>query len=88
MELKYNANASFSMKIQASSGTKQMSILFGVLVLLAVAAIAPHAAAYGIKYTASDNPYGPLQGITWGIGLGIAGLLTGVGVFTAVRRSH
>ncbi len=40
----------------------------------------------GEQYTDSDNPYGPLQMIGWGGGLVVAGILTGIGVWTAVRR--
>ncbi|MDE1767183.1 MAG: hypothetical protein KGI27_13070 [Thaumarchaeota archaeon] len=98
------------MKIKTSGRNKTVSILYGSLVIVAMAAVAPYVAAYGvnyayaqqpnhcidnpnpctygIKYTSSDNPYGPLQSIAWGVGLGIAGLLAGVGVSTMVRRSR
>ena len=110
MELKYDANACFTMNIQASSRAKSISMLCGVFGIVAMAAIAPYVAAYGvnyayaqsanpcvnnpnpctygIKYTGSDNPYGPMQGIAVGVGIGIAGLLAGVGVFTTVKRTH
>jgi len=67
--------------------TKMNTSLFvGVLVLLAIASVAP--SAFAITYTNADNPTGPLQGITWGVGLGVAGLLAGVGIFTTRRRHH
>ena len=67
--------------------TKTNTGLFvGALVLLAIASIAP--SAFAITYTDADNPKGPLSGITWGVGLGVAGLLAGVGVFTTRRRHH
>ena len=62
------------------------SLFVGVLVLLAFASVAPN--AFAITYTDTDNPHGPLQGITWGVGLGIAGLLAGLGVFTTRKRHH
>ncbi|MDE1826760.1 MAG: hypothetical protein KGH83_04140 [Thaumarchaeota archaeon] len=67
--------------------TKMNTSLFvGVLVLLAIASVAPN--VFAITYTTADNPHGPLQGITWGVGLGIAGLLAGVGIFTTRIRHH
>ncbi|NHI04164.1 hypothetical protein DYY67_2091 [Candidatus Nitrosotalea sp. TS] len=67
--------------------TKINTYLFAsVLVLLAIASVAP--SVYAITYTDADNPHGPLQGITWGVGLGVAGLLAGVGVFTTRIRHH
>lgn len=68
--------------------TKLMGAL-SVLALVAIVAIAPHAFAQqggGIQYTDSDNPAGPLQGMAWGAGLAIVGVMSGIGVWTAVRR--
>lgn len=62
------------------------SLFVGVIVLLAIASVAPN--VFAITYTDADNPVGPLQGITWGVGLGVAGLLAGVGIFTTKRRHH
>ena len=62
------------------------SLFVGVIVLLAIASVAPN--VFAITYTDADNPAGPLQGITWGVGLGVAGLLAGVGIFTTKRRHH
>ena len=68
--------------------TKLTGALFGVLALVAIFIIAPHAFAQqgGIQYTDSDNPYGPLQGMAWSAGLAIAGVMSGIGVWAAVRR--
>ncbi|MDE2591077.1 MAG: hypothetical protein KGL95_15575 [Patescibacteria group bacterium] len=110
MELKYNVDTSFVMKTKISGRNSTMGILYGSLAIVAMAAVAPYVAAYGInyayaqqsnpcvnnpnpctygiKYTSSDNPYGPSQSIAWGIGLGVAGLLAGVGVSTTMRRSR
>lgn len=62
------------------------SLFVGVIVLLAIASVAPN--VFAITYTDADNPTGPLQGITWGVGLGVAGLVAGVGIFTTKRRHH
>ncbi|MFZ1075893.1 MAG: hypothetical protein WAN47_00500 [Nitrosotalea sp.] len=62
------------------------SLFVGMLVLLAIASVAPN--AFAIAYTDADNPTGPLQGMAWGVGLGVAGLLAGVGIFTTRRRHH
>ncbi len=60
-------------------------LLFGLLVLLAVVTILPDALAQ-VTYTDTDNPAGPLQMSGWVIGMGVAGALTGVGVWSAIRR--
>ena len=72
------------MKTARQFKLKQASTLFGVLILLAVVTILPH--AFAITYTDADNPAGPLQGLGWAAGLAVAGVLSGVGVWTAVRR--
>lgn len=74
------------MKTLASDKSKPMGILLGVLVLIAVATIAPH--AFAVTYTNVNNPHGPFQSIAWGVGLGIAGLLAGVGILTTRTRHH
>jgi len=40
----------------------------------------------GVTYNDSDNPYGPLSGMAWGAGLAIAGVMSGIGAWTAVRK--
>ncbi|MGI0087215.1 MAG: hypothetical protein ACREBI_04575 [Nitrosotalea sp.] len=64
------------------------SVLVGVLILLAIAYVAPNAFATGVDYTAANNPHGPLQGMAWGVGMGVAGLLAGIGVFTTRMHRH
>ena len=39
-----------------------------------------------LGYSDSDNPTGPLQMAGWGAGMGVAAVLTGVGVWSSVRR--
>lgn len=39
-----------------------------------------------VVYNDSDNPYGPLQGMGWAAGMVIVGVMSGVGIWTAVRR--
>lgn len=70
------------------SKIKPASTLLGILVLLAVVAIIPHAFAAwpGVGYTPADNPHGPLQMYAWAALGGVAGVMTGVGVYTAVKR--
>jgi len=58
-------------------------MLFSVLALIAVVTILPH--AFAITYTDADNPAGPLQSIGWTAGLAVAGVLSGVGVWTAIK---
>jgi hypothetical protein len=38
-----------------------------------------------VVYSESDSPYGPLQGMGWAVGMAVAGVLSGVGIWTAVR---
>ena len=40
----------------------------------------------GIQYTDSDNPHGPLQMVAWAAGIAIFGVMSGVGIWTAVRK--
>lgn len=42
--------------------------------------------ASGVTYNDSDNPYGPLSGMAWAAGLAIAGVMSGIGAWTAVRK--
>jgi len=42
--------------------------------------------AGGVTYNDSDNPYGPLSGMAWAAGLAIAGVMSGIGAWTAVRK--
>jgi hypothetical protein len=42
--------------------------------------------AFAITYTDADNPSGPLQVTGWVAGLAVAAALSGMGVWTAVRR--
>lgn len=37
-------------------------------------------------YTDADNPIGPLQSLGWTAGLAAAGVVTGIGIWSAVRR--
>ena len=39
-----------------------------------------------VGYTDTDNPVGPLQSVAWGVGLAVMGIMTGVGVWSAVRK--
>ena len=63
---------------------KPVRSFLGVLVLLAFVTILPH--AFAITYTDANNPAGTLQTVGWTAGLAIAGVLSGFGVWTAVRR--
>lgn len=64
--------------------TKSMNILFGVLALIAVITIAPHAFA---QLSSADDPHGPLEGFAWAVGMGTAGAMSGFGVWTVIRRN-
>jgi len=46
----------------------------------------PSATSGGISYTDADNPHGPLQSIGWGAGFAIVGIMSGIGVWSAVRK--
>ena len=67
---------------------KLTGALFFVFALIAIVTVAPHVFAQqgGLQYTDSDNPAGPLQGMAWAAGLAIAGVMSGIGVWAAVRR--
>lgn len=64
---------------------KPASALLGVLVLLAIVTIFPHAFAQS-SYTSANNPHGPLEPIAWTAGLAVAGVLAGAGIWTTVRH--
>jgi hypothetical protein len=65
---------------------KQAEALLGVLVLLAIVSIAPH--AFAQMYTDLDDPHGPLEGMAWAVGMAAAGVVSGIGIWAAVRRTH
>jgi hypothetical protein len=71
--------------ITSSNKAKPMNIFFGVLVLIAIVAIAPH--AFAQSPTSADDPHGPLQGFAWAVGMGTAGAMSGFGIWTTMRRS-
>ncbi|MDE1765052.1 MAG: hypothetical protein KGI27_02135 [Thaumarchaeota archaeon] len=73
------------MKTGESTKTRQTSMLLGALVLLAVVTILPHAFAQ-VSYTNADNPHGPLQMYGWTTGMAVAAALTGVGIWTTIKR--
>ena len=73
------------MKAKSSSKFKQTSALLGILVLLAVVTILPSAFAQ-VAYTDADNPSGPLQGSAWAAGMATAGVMSGIGIWSAVKR--
>lgn len=64
---------------------KPIHAFFGVLVLLAAAAVIPAALAQE-AYTDSDNPIGPLIMPAWAAGLATVGVVTGIGVWTIARK--
>ncbi|MGI0065696.1 MAG: hypothetical protein ACREA5_02585 [Nitrosotalea sp.] len=74
------------MKTLVDCETKSMGLLFGVLALIAIVTIAPHAFAQ-LSYTDANNPHGPLQPVAWVAAMAVVAAMSGVGVFTAIRRS-
>ncbi|MHB8546346.1 MAG: hypothetical protein ACYDAJ_06230 [Nitrosotalea sp.] len=64
---------------------KPTSALLGILVLLAIVTIFPHAFAQS-SYTDANNPHGPLEPVTWTVGLVVVGVVSGVGVLTTVKH--
>ncbi|MHB9161660.1 MAG: hypothetical protein ACYC6W_12365 [Nitrosotalea sp.] len=62
--------------------TKSMTALFGMLSLIVVVTIAPHAFAL----TTADDPHGPLESIGWVAAITVAGVISGVGVLTTIKR--
>jgi len=71
------------MEIPKDSKLKSACTLLGVLGLLVIVGIFPH--AFAITYTDADNPAGPLQMMGWAAGFAVAGVLSGVGIWTSVR---
>lgn len=77
------------MRTPRDSKLKPASMLVGVLLMVAIVAIVPPVFAQQsnpLQYTDSNNPAGPLQPMGWAVGLATAGVLSGVGVWTAIRR--
>ena len=60
------------------------TILFSLLALIAVVTIAPH--AFAVTFTDANDPHGPMASMVWVAGMTIAGVMSGIGVFTAVKR--
>ncbi|MGI0073442.1 MAG: hypothetical protein ACREA3_06495 [Nitrosotalea sp.] len=73
------------MKALASDKSKPIGVLLGVLAIIVVATIAPH--AFAITYTDANNPHGPMAMVGWAAAMSVAGVMSGVGIFTAIRRS-
>lgn len=73
------------MNTTSSTRQRYAGILLGVLALVAVGALMPHASAQ-IKYTEADDPHGPLQSVAWAAGMAVVGVMAGIGVYTTVRR--
>lgn len=61
-------------------------ILFSVLALIVVVTIAPH--AFAITFTDADNPHDPMASMGWPAGMAVAAAMSGVGVWTAVKRGR
>lgn len=62
--------------------TKSMTVLFGMLSLIVVFTIAPHAFAL----TTADDPHGPLESIAWTAAMAVAGVMSGIGILTTIKR--
>lgn len=65
--------------------TRLAGVLLGMVALAAIAALVPHAFAQ-VTYTTADNPTGPMQMAGWAVGIAALGAMSGVGVWSAVRR--
>lgn len=61
------------------------SMFLGIVLMATVGAMIPHASAQA-SYTDADNPSGPLQVVGWAAGIATFGVMSGIGVWTAVRR--
>jgi hypothetical protein len=72
------------MKTSRDSNLKPTRMFLSVLVLFAIVAILPH--AFAQTYTDADNPHGPLLIFGWTVGMATAGVLAGVGIWTAIKR--
>lgn len=80
------------MRFSAFPAIKRNGVLL-VLLALVMTVAATHAvyaqtstANNPVGYTSADNPHGPLMMPGWAAGMGAACALSGVGVWTAVRR--
>ncbi len=62
--------------------TKSMATLFGMLSLIVVFTIAPHAFAL----TTADDPHGPLESTAWTAAIAVAGVMSGIGILTTIKR--
>ncbi len=65
--------------------TRLASVLLGMVALAAITVLVPHAFAQ-VQYTDADNPVGPLQMMGWAAGIATLGAMSGVGIWSAVRR--
>ena len=63
------------------SKTKSLSPLLGLLALIVVFTIAPHAFAL----TSTDDPHGPMESTAWIAAISVAGIMSGIGFLTTVR---
>ena len=61
--------------------TKSLSPLLGLLALVVVFTIAPHAFAL----TTADDPHGPMESTAWIAAVSVAGIMSSVGFLTTVR---
>ena len=61
--------------------TKSLSPLLGLLALVVVFTIAPHAFAL----TTADDPHGPLESIAWTAAIAVAGVMSGIGILTTIK---
>lgn len=62
--------------------SKSMTALFGMLSLIVVFTIAPHAFAL----TTADDPHGPLESIAWTAAMAVAGVMSGIGILTTIKH--
>lgn len=65
--------------------SKPFAMLLGVLILVAIVTIAPHAFAQTSSNDSSD-PHGSLLGPAWVAGMSTVGVVTGMGVYTTTRK--
>jgi uncharacterized membrane-anchored protein YitT (DUF2179 family) len=62
--------------------TKSMTTLFGMMSLIVVFTLIPHAFAL----TTADDPHGPLESTAWIAAMAVAGVMSGVGILTTIKR--
>lgn len=62
--------------------TKSMTTLFGIVSLIVVFTLVPHAFAL----TTADDPHGPLESIAWMAAIAVIGVMSGVGVLTTIKH--